>query len=305
MPPKLTESEKKEIEKALIEECYFYLKDEELNTDSMKWTIKAEAFLRYETCSQYIVPWIERYIDLENANIVEIGCGTGSLTVALAQSAHHVYAYDIQYTSINMTMRRARIMNLTNVTCYLKETNELLNAVYKNNISGIDVVVLYAVLEHMNLEQRLETLRVCWQVLKPYGIMVVGDTPNRLQYWDTHTSQLPFFNMLPDDLALIYYTKSPRDDFKNAIKGALLQSKTKALAELSKWGRGVSYHEFELAIGDINDFVVGDGFDKEILCHQLLEPEENALKDFVVRNNLDIPLAFTRNTISVILQKKI
>ena len=39
---------------------------------------------RYEACVAHVVPWLARHVSLETAEIVEIGCGTGSSTAGFA-----------------------------------------------------------------------------------------------------------------------------------------------------------------------------------------------------------------------------
>jgi S-adenosylmethionine-dependent methyltransferase len=64
-----------------------------------------------------------------------------------------------------------------------------------------DAVLLYAVLEHQHPLERLETLTRCWDLLRPGGVLIVVETPNRIVYFDPHTSLLPFFAMLPPEVA--------------------------------------------------------------------------------------------------------
>jgi S-adenosylmethionine-dependent methyltransferase len=70
--------------------------------------------------------------------------------------------------------------------------------------------------------------------------------PNRLWFFDRHTSQLPFFLWLPDDLAYEYSSHSPRPVFKDAFGTRNPREMTPFL----RWGRGVSYHELELALSE-------------------------------------------------------
>jgi hypothetical protein len=73
----------------------------------------------------------------------------------------------------------------------------------------------------------------------------VVETPNRLWCIDNHTSLLPFFMWLPDDLALAYAGRSPREAIREKFAGAGEEQ----MLEFLRQGRGVSYHEFELALG--------------------------------------------------------
>ena len=55
---------------------------------------------RYDVCLAHVVPWLARHARLEDAEIVEIGCGTGSSTAGFAGVARHVHGYDIDAPSV-------------------------------------------------------------------------------------------------------------------------------------------------------------------------------------------------------------
>src|SRR5690606_19591831 len=150
---------------------------------------------------------------------------------------------------------------------------------------------------------RLETLSTCWRLLKPGGVLVVADTPNRLVYINYHTSYLPFFDMLPDELACHYLRRSPRAGFRDSMIKALERSREHATDVLDRWGRGVSYHEFEQALGDLSGLVVGDGFDPIILNVKPLAFEEELLARFMLHHGVEAPIGFARRSIDVILRK--
>lgn len=110
-----------------------------------------------------------------------------------------------------------------------------------------DLVVFPASLEHMTLEERLEAIRTTWEMLPTGGLWCLLETPNRLWFFDQHTSRLPFFHWLPDDLALLYAQHSPRLSFRAKFgtpDGA-------AWLDLARAGRGVSFHELEVAVGPL------------------------------------------------------
>jgi S-adenosylmethionine-dependent methyltransferase len=75
----------------------------------------------------------------------------------------------------------------------------------------------------------------------------VIETPNRLWYFDHHTALLPFYLWLPDDLAFEYARHSPREPFNRGFG----EPTDEAMLSFLRHGRGVSYHELELAIGDL------------------------------------------------------
>jgi hypothetical protein len=94
-------------------------------------------------------------------------------------------------------------------------------------------------------------------------MLAIAETPNRLSPLDEHTSYLPFFSQLPRGLQIKYAARSPRDDFKGAISSAT--SPAAAMETMTRWGSGISFHEFEIAIGpEIHNSVVLDGYEEEV-----------------------------------------
>ena len=82
--------------------------------------------------------------------------------------------------------------------------------------------------------------------------MVIAETPNRLWFFDSHTSNLPFYHWLPDRLAFDYARFSPEDNFNN-----LFDKFDKGSEELFlRRGRGMSYHEIDLAIAPAQELNV-------------------------------------------------
>ena len=115
-----------------------------------------------------------------------------------------------------------------------------------------DVAIFFACLEHMVMEERLAALSDVWEMLPMGAFMVVVETPNRLWYFDDHTSQLPFYHWLPDELAFQYSRFSSRENFRELYTELTATSKEHFLRR----GRGVSYHEFEVAIGQVHQLNV-------------------------------------------------
>jgi S-adenosylmethionine-dependent methyltransferase len=115
-----------------------------------------------------------------------------------------------------------------------------------------DSIIFFASLEHMTLTERLASLRDAWRMLQPGGLLVIIETPNRLWFFDSHTSRLPFFNWLPDKLAFRYSQFSPRENFRELYR----QYTPEAAEHFLRRGRGMSFHELEIAIGDVRKLKV-------------------------------------------------
>jgi len=197
-----------------------------------------------------IVPWLGGVHPLRGASVLEIGCGTGSSTVALAERGAAVTAVDIEPGSIAVARERCSAYGV-DAAFHVANAAQLPEEIRRRQF---DVIVFYASLEHMTIEERLEAIAVTWAMLPAGGTWCVIETPNRLWFYDWHTAQLPFFLWLPDDLAFRYSAFSARSYF-----GELYREQTPAaMLHFLRRGRGVSFHEFELAIGaDVHRRIAG------------------------------------------------
>jgi S-adenosylmethionine-dependent methyltransferase len=190
-----------------------------------------------------IIPWLNAAKPLAGARILEIGCGSGSSTVALAEQGATVTAVDIDRPSLEVAVERCRLYGLN------AEFHDA-NAMDVHRLFAgkrFDFLIFFACLEHTTLEERLASMRETWSMLSPGDVWCVIETPNRLWYFDYHTALLPFYSWLPDDLAFKYARHSPRKPF-NAAYG---EPTAEAMLSFLRHGRGVSYHEFDLALGDV------------------------------------------------------
>ena len=179
----------------------------------------------------------------------------------------------------------------------------MLSERYGGDSPTVDVFLMYAVLEHMTIAERLRYLRTCWDLLRPGGVIVIGDTPNRLTFHTRHTSGIPFYDWLPNRIAVEYASRSPRKRFRDLMQAAASESRKQAVEMLDRWGRGVSFHEFELVLGDLQGLIIGDGFDEEVLANEPLEYDEELLVSYFVHANIPLPLGFARRNLALILRK--
>jgi S-adenosylmethionine-dependent methyltransferase len=195
---------------------------------------------RLETDRQVFIPWLDSVRPLDGAKVLEIGCGSGSSTVALAEQGAHVVGLDVDEAALAVAHQRC--------AAYGVQAEFLCgNATQAPQLfarRSFDLILFFASLEHMTHRERLAALAGAWSMLAPGQCLGVVETPNRLWYLDNHTSLLPFFYWLPDDLALKYLRHSPRDALRKAYQDATEDR----MLEFLRAGRGVSYHEFEMAL---------------------------------------------------------
>ncbi|HOI30230.1 MAG TPA: class I SAM-dependent methyltransferase [Melioribacteraceae bacterium] len=191
-----------------------------------------------------IIPWLNTAKPLTDSTVLEIGCGTGSSTVALAEQGAKVTGIDIEEESITVAKKRC---SLYKVEAHFKVMNavDLIDSFIN---CKFDFIIFFASLEHMTVRERITAIKQAWNLLNKNGILSVIETPNRLWYYDIHTSQLPFFHWLPDDLAYYYSRKSKRNNFRELY----MDESLKNYEHFLRRGRGVSFHEFELAIESFN-----------------------------------------------------
>ncbi len=189
------------------------------------------------------IPWINRIVPFAGSKVIEIGCGSGSATVAMAEQGAKVIALDVHQQAIEATKLRVNAHGIASVSFIEGNAQKLRELVSDHKV---DLIIFSAVLEHMNFEERKNSLRSAWDILPKGGYICITETPNRLWFFDGHTSRLPFFNWLPDELAFEYSNRSSRypfnERFHTLTSGSLLS--------FIREGRGFSFHEIDLAIGD-------------------------------------------------------
>lgn len=293
---------------AALNETYLEAHLGNLDRESAEGRLAVEnaLFRRYNQATEYAVPWVNRTAPLVGSRMVEIGCGSGSSTAAFARLAEHVHAYDIEPSHIEGARIRTRILGLENVSYCAIAPDQLLNEVRSHHgEEKVDLVLLYAVLEHCTATECLDTIRTSWDLLRPNGHLVVIETPNRLGYMDVHTTFLPFFHMLPGPIALRYYRRTQRQRIISTLEEAASVSEQAAELTRIRLGTGISFHDFQIALGieDLGPILVADGYEPEMLAWFPITLEERLLQTFFLARNVPAPIGFARFVLNVILQK--
>lgn len=188
-----------------------------------------------------VIPWLDAAHRLDGARILEIGCGTGCATIALAEQGASVTGVDLCERSIRVARLRCELHGLA-ASFVVGNAAEVIG---KLDGEHFDFVIFFASLEHMTFAERKAAMRRSWQLLSPGDLWSVVETPNRLWIRDAHTSLLPFFHWLPDEVAFEYSRFSPRETI--GLRYRALDEES--LRHFLRRGRGVSYHEFDLALG--------------------------------------------------------
>lgn len=122
-----------------------------LDSDRFKGDLIDQLINRLQNNRVFIIPSIDSSKRLKNTCILEIGCGTGSSTVALAEQGAKVTAIDIDDNSIIVAKERCVLYGLH--ADFLVQDAARIN---KNNFSSrFDIIIYYVTLEHLTNSERL------------------------------------------------------------------------------------------------------------------------------------------------------
>jgi ubiquinone/menaquinone biosynthesis C-methylase UbiE len=103
--------------------------------------------------------------DFKPKNALDFGCGTGRLSIPLAQRADKVVGIDVSQDMLSEATKNAEKFKLKNVEFKLSD-DEL------SQVKGqtFDLVNSYIVLQHINVERGMQIIAKMLKILKPGGI---------------------------------------------------------------------------------------------------------------------------------------
>ena len=200
----------------------------------------ARDFDRLKWFRKSVAEWLNSLRDLNNCRILEIGSGRGASTICMLEKGAYVHGIDIEEKSLEVARYRCKLHNLSNCRFSLSSSTDI------DKIDGsFDMIVFFSSLEHMTYEERLTSIRKAFD-RDGDALVVLVETPNRLWFEDWHTSYETFYDWLPDRIAVDYARFTKRE------KITKVHLQKDSVTELIRHGRGVSYHEFEIALGKQN-----------------------------------------------------
>ena len=251
--------------------------------------------------AEHLIPWIEQTVPLAGKTVLDYTCGNAAVSCAFAERADMVIGVDVDVDRIALGREELRRRGVANVELEAHPPDGSLDAVAARD-GEVDVFLLYGVLEHLTISERLSVLRLARETVASDGAIVVCETPNRLTYLDHHTAQMPFFHLLPDELAAGYYRRSPLEDFKSAMDGAAEGGGEPLQQAIARWGRGVSFHEFELVFEDgLDRHVIASNYDPLLFGERPVQPEEVILARYLDRWRPDLAPVWSRCWLDLIL----
>lgn len=138
---------------------------------------------------------IARFGTVKDKKILDMGSGGGSSALVLMDlGAASVQGVEPNGELVNIATVRAHDEGMSDHVSFtqIADTSKL---PFESN--SFDIVTFNAVLEHIPPAMRTPILKEAWLCLKPGGLMVFTETPNRVFPYDGHTSNLPLVPWMP------------------------------------------------------------------------------------------------------------
>lgn len=143
---------------------------------------------------------VTRFEALDGKRVLDIGSGSGSSALAMVDSgADFVQGVEPNADFIELANQRAQDEKLADRISFLHITD---TTKLPFDDGRFDIVTLNAVLEHIDPKLRAPILQEAFRCLKPEGLLVITETPNKIFPYDGHTTRLPLIPWLPFDWAV-------------------------------------------------------------------------------------------------------
>ncbi len=262
---------------------------------------------RYKQAVFFVLPTIEKLAQgRKDFRVLEVGCGKGAKLCALAPSVADYVGIELDGQEVNAASANANKLGLTNVQILHIEANQIDTLLSGSKFS---LIMLYAVLEHLTLEERHSLLSKLWDALAPDAYIYIGETPNLLSPIDYHSSNLPYFHMLPSAQKKQVYNLSRRESWKSRVA-------SEQDLELGFWRNGahVSFYDFMLSIMPLyklEKHIIYDNFEvSQLSMNPFRWHEANLLAEIAghfddrrLETKWKIPRCFSRYWIDFVLSK--
>lgn len=254
---------------------------------------------RFEIGAYYVAPLFAQLTAKPDSRVLEVGCGQGQKALSYLPFVGSVLGIDIDADHVDYANRAAEAMGAPNAEFRHVKADDVATILQSDQF---DVVVLYAVLEHLTPAERLNLLGTIWSHLRDDGLILIGETPNRIASFDAHTTNLQFVDTLTNELYFEYTDNfTSRTDYREFMS----RFNDKCIGSY-RAGRGVSFHEFDLMFGrqgGISEYIICDSYNALLRNAYPLSRSENSFLDMFRWHRYPIHQCFSRYWIELFLRK--
>ncbi|GAJ12899.1 unnamed protein product [marine sediment metagenome] len=123
---------------------------------------------------------VDNYITAGD-EVLEIGCGTGTLAILCAEKGASVVGFDISYQMLAIARRRASERNLTDKI----QLREMAATEIDNNFGDgtFDKIVSTLVFSEFYPDEQKYVLREAYRILRPGGLLIIADEVRSNSPW--------------------------------------------------------------------------------------------------------------------------
>jgi hypothetical protein len=275
-------------------EIYKPLRDERL--DAYELGRVASAIFHYR-------PLLSRLLrPTQGKIVVEIGSGLGWKALCWSDLFASYTGIELDPGRSQQSVAVLRRFGKSNSRVITGNAETIFREPRRYGIERIDLLVLYAVLEHLTLPERRSIFELAGNVVAGGGHVLIAESPNRLCRSDSHSFQLPFSEWIPVELLSEYAACSPREDLKTILNASASDRRHETLYRI---GRGLSFHEFACFWPKFNEVaLLNDGYCTELLNLEPFRREEWDLLSYCVDNQIDVHRMFTRYWVEGLFAKR-
>ena len=275
---------------------YKPLRDEDMNDYNLS---------RIASGLYYYRPLLARVLHpTRTKNALEIGSGTGLKSLCWADLFRSYVGIELSAEAATNSGALLQRFGFTNARIITGNAEAVLRCPEKHGLEQIDLLILYAVVEHLTIPERKAILQLAQEVYLRGGDVLIAEAPNRLCRLDQHSWQMSFVEWLPPELLNEYALKSKRGDLTSQLLAAAPEQRHETLYRL---GRGMSFHEFECfwdekTLASMN--VIHDGYSPDLLNLYPFVGDELDLLTYCANNDVNVHRMFTRYWIDGIISQR-
>jgi ubiquinone/menaquinone biosynthesis C-methylase UbiE len=225
---------------------------------------QAEIYESWYLQKGVLYDWVEKKtiinaLELKTQDIVlDVGCGTGRITLEMAHKCKKIYGIDFSTRSIDILNKKLLKAGIQNVVPFVGDTTQPLQIG-----DPIDKIASVQVIQHIpSFEKRLETLKSLYKILKPGGICVIS-LYNFGSIFTRNSKKEGYF-----DNGIYYYRFTPKEA-ENFLKESGFRSVTVRGCVNFQWYSSLNSMKFQ-AIADIDalfsKYKLSSNFGKYLIC---------------------------------------